>query len=81
MSMTAAQGSGQPLRISYEQWQALSADFAERATHSLEQFGSEVKPSLQHTPVPVRWIRATLRARYTVFMAEFLLSRVIVESS
>lgn len=79
MGMTAAQGSGQPPRISYEQWRALSADFAEGATHSLEQFGRELKPNPARTPVPARWNQAALRARYAAVMAEFLLSLVIVE--
>jgi hypothetical protein len=80
MSMTAAQRSGEPPRISYKAWKSLSADFTKEAMRNLDGLRSEVRPNPERTPVQPRFNRANLRRTCEVLMAEFLLSLVIVES-
>jgi hypothetical protein len=79
MNMTVTRGGGEAPRISHEGWQTLSVDFAAQAIQELEEWGREVKPNPERTPVQARFDRASLQRNYEVLMAEFLLSLVIIE--
>lgn len=67
------------MKITYEQWQSISEDFANEAITRLGQFASNLKPEPSPEPVKAYWDENGLKNLYRVLMADSLLSIVTVE--